>query len=207
VLARGLPIGPSLTLPWVIGVPVGAGIALTALAYRRGLSSRRRWPKPLEDSVRALELVLSLACSPRRYPCALSGITLYWLGDIACLWATLHAFSARTPPVAPLLLGYATGYAITRRGLPLGGAGVVEALLPLALGWVGIPLVPAVVAVLAYRLINLWLPMIPAVAGLPALARLEEASEPPSVEARRPRIDTTAAHDSRLLSRSARGRR
>jgi uncharacterized membrane protein YbhN (UPF0104 family) len=207
VLARGLPIGTSLTLPWVIGVPVGAAVVLAARAHRRGFASGRCWPKPLEDSFRALELVLSLARSPRRYPSAVPGITLYWVGDVACLWATLHAFSARTPPVVPLLIGYATGYAITRRGLPLGGAGVVEALLPFALGWVGIPLVPAVLAVLAYRLINLWLPMMPAVAGLPTLARLEEASEPPSVEARRPRIDTAATHDSRLLLRSPRGRR
>jgi hypothetical protein len=32
---------------------------------------------------------------------------------------------------------------------------------------------PALLAVFAYRLINLWLPMIPALAGLPTLRRLE----------------------------------
>jgi uncharacterized membrane protein YbhN (UPF0104 family) len=52
----------------------------------------------------------------------------------------------------------------------------VEALLPLALGWVGIALGPALVAVFGYRLINLWLPIIPALAGLPTLRRLERAS-------------------------------
>jgi hypothetical protein len=35
--------------------------------------------------------------------------------------------------------------------LPLGGAGVVEGLLPFALGWVRIALAPAVLAVVAYR--------------------------------------------------------
>src|SRR5581483_37824 len=90
-----------------------------------------------------------------------------------CLWSTLHAFSAHTPPVAQLIVGYATGYAATRRALPLGGAGIVEALLPFALGWVKIERAPALLAVSAYRLINLWLPMIPALAGLPTLRRLE----------------------------------
>jgi uncharacterized membrane protein YbhN (UPF0104 family) len=95
------------------------------------------------------------------------------LGDIFCLWAALHAFYADTPPVAQLLVGYATGYALTRRALPLGGAGVVEALLPFALGWVAIARAPAVLGVAAYRLINLWLPMLPALAGIPKLRRLE----------------------------------
>jgi uncharacterized membrane protein YbhN (UPF0104 family) len=104
---------------------------------------------------------------------AFVGIASYWLGDIFCLWATLHAFSADTPPVAQLLVGYATGYALTRRALPLGGAGVVEALLPFALGWVAIARAPAILAVAAYRIINLWLPMLPALAGLPTLQPLE----------------------------------
>jgi uncharacterized membrane protein YbhN (UPF0104 family) len=73
-------------------------------------------------------------------------------------------------------VGYATGYALSRRALPLGGAGVVEALLPYSLGWLKIDLLPALLAVFSYRLINLWLPMIPALAGLPTLRRLEAAS-------------------------------
>ena len=107
---------------------------------------------------------------------AFVGTLAYWAGDIFCLWATLHAFSAQPPPVAQLVVGYATGYALTRRALPLGGAGVVEALLPFALGWLGIALLPALLAVFTYRLINLWLPMVPALAGLPALRTLEAAA-------------------------------
>ena len=49
---------------------------------------------------------------------------------------------------------------------------MVEALLPFALGWVAIGLAPAVLAVVAYRLLNLWLPLFPALAGLPALRAL-----------------------------------
>ncbi len=166
-------ISASLTLPWIVGVPAGAALALTALRFRDSIA---RWPligPPLGRGLHALELVLLLVRSPRRHGLAVLGAVLYWGGDIFCLWCTLHAFSARTPPLAQLIVGYATGYALTRRALPLGGAGIVEALLPFALGWLKIALLPALLAVFAYRLINLWLPMIPALAGLPTIRRLE----------------------------------
>jgi uncharacterized membrane protein YbhN (UPF0104 family) len=99
-------------------------------------------------------------------------MAVYWAGDIACLWAALHIFFQNPPPLAILVLGYATGYALTRRSLPLGGAGVVDTLLPLSLVWLGIAFAPAVTAVVVYRFLNLWLPMIPALAGLPTLKRM-----------------------------------
>jgi uncharacterized membrane protein YbhN (UPF0104 family) len=166
-------ISASLTLPWIIGVPVGAAVALSAFHFRRSIS---RWPyvgPPLEHVLHSLELVLSLVGSPRRHGLAVLGTLAYWAGDIFCLWATLHAFSAHTPPVAQLVVAYATGYALTRRALPLGGAGIVETMLPLSLSWLKIALAPALLAVFAYRLINLWLPIVPALAGLPSLRQLE----------------------------------
>ena len=71
-----------------------------------------------------------------------------------------------------LILGYATGYVLTRRSLPAGGAGIVEIALTFALHWVGLPFVPALVGVVTYRLFNFWLPMVPAVAVLPTIAEL-----------------------------------
>jgi uncharacterized membrane protein YbhN (UPF0104 family) len=169
-------ISASLTLPWIIGPPVGAVLAAVGLQHQASIG---RWPligPPLRHSLESLELVLVFLRSPLRHALALTGTLAYWAGDIFCLWATLQAFSAKPPPVAQLVVGYATGYALTRRALPLGGAGVVEVLLPFALGWLGIELLPALLAVFAYRLINLWLPIIPALAGLPALRTLQAAS-------------------------------
>jgi uncharacterized membrane protein YbhN (UPF0104 family) len=178
VLFRHQSISTSLTLPWIIGVPVGAAITLPALRFRQRIG---RWPhigKGLKHGLDSLALVLQLLGS-RRGAVAALGAVVYWAGDIFCLWATLHAFSAHTPPVAQLIVGYSTGYAITRRALPLGGAGVVEALLPFALGWLKIELAPALLAVFAYRVINLWLPIIPALAGLPTIRRLEKGRRRP----------------------------
>jgi uncharacterized membrane protein YbhN (UPF0104 family) len=175
VLWRHQEISSSLTVPWIIGVPVGAAVFLPAVYFRDRISRLPWIGRPVAHALDALRLVLGLLGSPRRHGLALVGTLAYWAGDIFCLWATLHAFSAHPPPIAQLVVGYATGYALTRRALPLGGAGIVETMLPFALGWVGIALAPALLAVFAYRLINLWLPMIPALAGLPTLNRLERA--------------------------------
>jgi uncharacterized membrane protein YbhN (UPF0104 family) len=172
ILLKGEPIDRSLTLPWLIGVPVGAAVALVALRFKDAFR-RKGWRSHVHDALQAVQLLLRLIRWPRTGGLAFAGIALYWIGDIFCLWATLHVFYAHTPPVAQLLIGYATGYALTRRTLPLGGAGVVEALLPFALGWVAIQRAPAILAVAAYRVINLWLPLIPALAGIPSLRRLE----------------------------------
>jgi uncharacterized membrane protein YbhN (UPF0104 family) len=173
VLLKHQSVSASLTLPWIVAVPVGGALALIGLRFKERV---RRWPyvgRPLDHSLHSLELVLGLLRSPREHGLALLGTIAYWGGDMFCLWSTLHAFSAHTPPVAQLIVGYATGYALTRRALPLGGAGVVETLLPFSLGWVGIALAPALLAVFTYRLINLWLPIVPALVGLPTLRRLQ----------------------------------
>jgi uncharacterized membrane protein YbhN (UPF0104 family) len=170
---KGGKIDPSMTLSWVIGVPVGAALALTALHYKDAFR-KKGWRSHVYSSLSAIGLLFRLFKRPRCAAIALAGISLYWLGDIFVLWSCLHAFYAHTPPVAPLLVAYATGYALTRRAMPLGGAGVVEALLPFALGAVAIQRAPAVLAVGAYRAINLWLPMIPALAGIPKLRRIEQ---------------------------------
>jgi Lysylphosphatidylglycerol synthase TM region len=163
----------SLTLPWLVAVPVGAVVALALVAKRNAVSGRKGWRARLAAALGALALILRMAARPTQHGLAFLGIALYWLGDIACLWSTLHVVFAHTPPVAQLVVGYASGYALTRRTLPLGGAGLVETLLPLSLGWVGIALAPAVLAVAGYRFLNLWLPMVPALLGLPTLRRLE----------------------------------
>lgn len=174
ILLRHEAVRQSLTLPWVIGVPVGGALALGALVFRDRFEGKRCWRRHIGDALRGLRLALSLPQRPHKYGLGVLGMGVYWVGDIACLWATLHVFSAQPPPLAPLIVAYATGYALTRRALPLGGAGIVEVFLVFALGWVGIPLAKALLAVVLYRAINLWLPMIPALAGIPTLRVMEQ---------------------------------
>ena len=174
VLLRIKGLDTSMTLPWVIGVPAGAAVALAGLTFRRRIEKRHGWRAAIGHALSALALVLGMLRT--RSALAYAGIAVYWLGDVFCLWCTLHVFAAQPPPVAQLLVGYASGYALTRRALPLGGAGVVEALLPFTLAWMGIALPQALLAVVLYRAINLWLPMGPALASIPTLRRLEARS-------------------------------
>jgi uncharacterized membrane protein YbhN (UPF0104 family) len=165
LLADGHSPSLGLTLPWAITVPLGFAAAIWAVDKReslRGHAGRRRHLADMLDSIHVLKC---LFVRPRHVLAPL-GTAVYWFGDIFCLWACLQAFTHGTPDISLLLLGYATGYALTRRTLPLGGAGAVEALLPFALSWCGISLAAAVVAVFTYRVFNLWLPIVPAALGL-----------------------------------------
>jgi uncharacterized membrane protein YbhN (UPF0104 family) len=164
-----------LTMPWAIAVPVGGVLALSALRLRERLRGGHGWREGVAqwlDSIhflRQLFLRLEHVAGP-------AGTAIYWFGDIACLALCLRAFEGHFPSVAPLLVGYATGYALTRRTLPLAGAGAVEALLPFALLWTGTPLAAAVPAVLAYRIVNFWLPIVPAVFGLRSLRAAQSSA-------------------------------
>jgi len=70
------------------------------------------------------------------------------------------------------VLAYATGYAATRRTLPLGGAGATEALMTYALHWVGLSIPTAFAGVVVYRFFNFAVVTPPA---LQARASLERA--------------------------------
>jgi len=171
LLADHYPAQRAVTLSWTIGVPVGTVLALIAVRYRDWLC-RGRIGKALRPALDAIAVVGMIVASPRRHgAAAFIGMTFYWAGEVFVLWACLAAFTHRTPSVTAVVVGYATGYALTRRTLPLAGAGAVEALLPFALTWVAFGLPAAVLAVFCYRVFNLWLPLIPAIAALEALQR------------------------------------
>jgi uncharacterized membrane protein YbhN (UPF0104 family) len=174
LLARG-STHPSLgfTLPWAIAVPLGFLAAFAALTYRHRVRDEAGWRAVLRHGLDAVHVLKGLASQRAEHGGAFVGTTLYWVGDVGCLWASLRAFHD-SPDLAALVIGYATGYALTRRTLPLGGAGSVEALVSFALAWAGIPLAKAVLAVCAYRLFNLWLPLLPAAIGLRHLKRWRE---------------------------------
>jgi len=165
----------AMTYPWFAVVP-GFLAALWVTSPKRvdrlsdpGDGGRvRQWFAHLVAGIAKLRALLS---RPRLHGLGVVGVSLYWLGDIACLWAALKIYNAELSTPA-LILAYATGYVLTRRSLPAGGAGVVEVLMTFALVWVGVPLAPALLGVVTYRLFNFWLPVIPALAALPAVRRM-----------------------------------
>ena len=154
----------SLLLSWVIGVPVGFALALplaTPDRARRLQEEDRRWRRGLGALLGGVAILRRLAARPGESWPALLGITVYWAADVASLYAGLRAFGT-VVPADRVLVAYASGYALSRRSLPLGGAGITEVLLVLALTWVRVPLASALAGVTVYRGLNLLVPSLPA---------------------------------------------
>jgi len=173
LLTRTWPAQLSVRLSWAIGVPVGAAIALWLLRHRHSFRAAGGRRGHLAHGLDAIAHTICLWRRPQQGLLAFLGMAVYWAADIFALWACVAVFaqeSARPGP-AHIVIAYATGYALTRRALPLAGAGAVEALLPFALLWAGVPLATAVLAVFAYRIFNLWLPLAPAAAAVLVLRR------------------------------------
>jgi uncharacterized membrane protein YbhN (UPF0104 family) len=172
LLVQGQPVELGVRLPWAFGVPVGAGIALLLVGRRGDLQRAGGWRQRLAHALDGIVHTLRLWRRPHHALLAFAGMAVYWAADIFVLWACLAVFSPHgSPHVTEVILGYATGYALTRRALPLAGAGAVEAMLPFALVWIGVGLSTAIIAVFAYRVFNLWLPLVPAAAAVFLLRR------------------------------------
>jgi uncharacterized membrane protein YbhN (UPF0104 family) len=160
---------------WAIAVPIGFAAAIWAVGHRARFHGKTGWREHLAQGLDSIYVLRCLLCR-RQHLAAPIGTAVYWFGDIVCLWACLQAFTGRPPDVGIILVGYATGYALSRRTLPFGGAGAVELLLPLALWGTGIPLASAVLAVFTYRIFNFWLPLLPAALGMRSLRAADAAS-------------------------------
>jgi uncharacterized membrane protein YbhN (UPF0104 family) len=163
-----------VTLPSLVIVPaLILGLWLTSPKRAHRLTRRRSGivRRLIADTVAGAVTVRRLFTSPRAHGMGVLGNALYWAGDMFCLWAALRFVGAEMS-ASKLVLAYSGGYVLTRRALPAGGAGFVEAVLTIALVGLGVRFAPALVAVLVYRLFNFWLPIIPALALMPAVRDL-----------------------------------
>jgi uncharacterized membrane protein YbhN (UPF0104 family) len=158
--------GLDFTIPWATLVPLGALLAILGVRYRQRFTGRDGWRGKLGDVLESIRILFRLALEWRDHWAAFVGATIYWAGDVVCLWASLQPFHA-APPIAAIVLAHAVGYSLTRRTLPFAGAGAVEVLMPLTLVASGAPFAGAILGVIAY----LWLPLLPAAAALPHLRR------------------------------------
>jgi uncharacterized membrane protein YbhN (UPF0104 family) len=178
-LTTGEDVLPSLLWPWAIGVPVGLAVALWVSAparrerFRLARGERRSWRADLLDGIGVLH---TLIAHPVKYAGAWIGTAAYWLADIAAFYGALRTFGL-DPGIGRVIIAYATGYAATRRSMPLGGAGVTEVLMTYALYWVRQPLAPSLAAVVAYRAFNLLLAAMPALIARRHVEPLVAAAE------------------------------
>ena len=177
VMALGL-FGPELSL-WLTAVPaavaalvLGAVVAIPRLGpgrapgpeasrARRGLSAARR--AVIDGTAEALQILRS---GNRR---VLAGSFGYWAFDNAVLWATFHAFGL-SPPLTVVLMGYLIGQLGGLLPIP-GGIGGIDGGLIGTLIVYGAPAAGTAAAVLGYRVILFWLPLIAGGIAFAALRR------------------------------------
>ena len=178
LVIRGTHAQSTLLWPGIIAVPIGFALMLWASSRREQLvHGRNGRRKRLDELLCVLGDLRSFSSEPGHYAEAILGMILYWCGEIVSLWAALRTFSADIS-VPTIILAYATGYAATRRTLPLGGAGATEALMTYALHWVGLPFATAFAGVVVYRFFNFALVTPPALHARASVERLLESSRP-----------------------------
>ncbi len=164
MLVKGVDVMASLLWPWALAVPAGFGFGLWVTAPGRAERLARWGGKRRDGLAQALEgvgVLHTLIREPGAYLGAWLGTMLYWAADIAAFYGALRTFGL-DPGAGKVIIAYATGYAATRRSLPLGGAGITEVLMTYSLYWVRLPLAPSLAAVLAYRVFNLLVVSVPA---------------------------------------------
>jgi uncharacterized membrane protein YbhN (UPF0104 family) len=165
VMAFGL--GPDLSL-WLTAVPAAAAALVIAAVValprlgpggpvgpdaswaRRGLSATRR--AVITGSAEAVQILRSGNSR------VLAGAVGYWVFDNAVLWAAFHAFDVSIP-LTVVLMGYLIGQLGGLLPIP-GGIGGIDLGLIGTLIVYGAPAAATAAAVLAYRVILFWLPLI-----------------------------------------------
>ncbi len=165
-------VGLAQRTPWPVPV---AWLVVVPACFAGGLwvSARRRRDRyigatggrlrrALGVAVMALAYVRDLMAAPRglRWR-AIAGAAVFWAGDILCAWAALRAFGTDVG-LAPLVLGYTTGYVSVGLPLPGGGSGGVDAAMTGGFVLAGAPLSGALLGAVAFRVFTFWLPALAA---------------------------------------------
>jgi uncharacterized membrane protein YbhN (UPF0104 family) len=140
------------------GDPAGPG----ASRLRRAVAAVRR--ALVTGTAEAIEVLRA------RDVLVIAGAIGYWAFDNAVLWAAFQAVGADVP-VSVILMGYLIGQLGGALPLP-GGIGGIDGGLIGTLIVYGAPAAPAAAAVLIYRVILFWLPLI---GGAIAFLRLRRA--------------------------------
>jgi uncharacterized membrane protein YbhN (UPF0104 family) len=177
MMALGL-LGPELSL-WLTAFPAAVAVlAIAAVAAlprlgpgrasgpeasrpRRALSATRR--ALIDGTSEAIKIVRA---GNRR---VLAGSVGYWAFDNAVLWASFHAFGVSLP-LTVVLMGYLIGQLGGLLPIP-GGIGGIDGGLIGTLIVYGAPAAGTAAAVLGYRVILFWLPLIVGGIAFAALRR------------------------------------
>jgi uncharacterized membrane protein YbhN (UPF0104 family) len=177
LLAVGV-LGPDLS-PWLTAVPAaGALLVIAAVLIVPRLGMAGPAPPDATRVRRAMREVRNALVGGTREAVqilrsrnllVITGAVGYWAWDNAVLWAAFHAFGY-SPPITVILMGYLIGQLGGLLPLP-GGLGGIDGGLIGTLIVYDVPAAAAAAAVLTYRVILFWLPLLVGAAAFVSLRR------------------------------------
>ncbi|MEZ0091048.1 flippase-like domain-containing protein [Streptacidiphilus sp. EB129] len=166
--------GSSSDIPSSRTVIAGLLVAAVLVLVGAAIPPLRRW---LLTRVKTLFVgvvprMLDLLRSPSKLATGFGGIILVSLAFVACLDTSLHAFGGELP-FATIAVIYLAGNAAGSAVPTPGGIGAIETLLIAGLTGAGLPWAVAAPAVLLFRLLTFWLPVLPGWIAFAYLQRKE----------------------------------
>jgi uncharacterized membrane protein YbhN (UPF0104 family) len=176
LMAVGLGPHRSLLLTALPAALAVASLALVAAIPRLGPG-----PEPRADSGRVRRALgatrraliggtaEAIEIAKARDPLVLVGAIGYWAWDNAVLWATFHAVGA-TVPLTVVLMGYLIGQLGGLLPIP-GGVGGIDGGLIGTLVVYGAPAAATAAAVLLYRVVLFWVPLLTGAVAFASLRR------------------------------------
>jgi len=173
-----LTVVPAIIAVILTGIGVSTVLVPTDLQRRvegfaRGHGQLGRWTQRLANLPASASAGMRDALQHLRHPDpALAGAILFWACQVGVLWASFHAFGD-APPLAVLTQAFFVGMFGNLLPMP-GGVGGVEGGMIAALAAFGVDAGQAVVAVLLFRAVTFWLPLIPGVIAYFQLRRTVE---------------------------------
>lgn len=153
----GLQHGVTIPTGWPVLVAVGGALVLAGAALGSPVG-RRRVVRPVVDLSRTL---VGTVRRPVRTAALLGGSAGVTAANALAFLAATYAVGITGPSALEILAVYVGGSAIGAAAPTPGGLGAVEAALVAALVGVGVATPPAVAAVLSFRLLTFWAPILP----------------------------------------------
>ena len=163
----GLTVVPAIIAVILTAIGIATVLVPTDLQHRledfaQGHGALGRWAQRLSHVPASASAGMRVALRHLRHPDpALGGAVLFWAAQVGVLWASFRAFGD-APPLAVLTQAFFVGMFGNLLPMP-GGVGGVEGGMIAALAAFEVDAGQAVVAVLLFRAITFWLPMIPGV--------------------------------------------
>ncbi|MFG2089584.1 MULTISPECIES: YbhN family protein [unclassified Spirillospora] len=161
-------LAPSRTIVIaVLSLGLLAGLAMTVPRVRREVTSRL---KSMFSGV--VPRLVDVLQTPKKLVTGMGGTLLLTAAFVLCLDASIRAFGGSLP-LTTVVVVFLTANAVGSAAPTPGGLGAVEGALTLALTISGLTAETATSAVLLFRLLTLWLPVLPGWGAFTYLQRRE----------------------------------